>query len=634
MRHEVDRPKSLFDVWKRYSLSVRATQSDEKAHAILSQTKTSLLRYTMPGWGFPVPQKAKLTEWETERGLEAMKQIAVEQLGTALVAQQRVFKEKNVRHSLMRTYRSALNRLLKWCEEQSWWQKEDGRPIPKLTPVKKRQGSATDIRVTQRRYKDDLGNPLIKYKYGLGAVEGDVITERLQAELEAFSAWRTGRLEPRLKRPISRLSLEKELSRLHLILGWLHRFKGIPTYQLTFEQMMPFVPIEGTADLQKASGCADVHSAIARAEDVAQKTLELALDYINWLRLRGANSETTELDVVKTFLAVARFVYRHEIQDIDKSNQVSSNQDVPIIRVFRSEIAQRQKILRDNRDSEIEAIISRQAKMPSWREFLAFVEQLRAECTPKLRQGNLTGKDDVTRSSVRSLTAIAHSYQRFLFAAMLSYIPPQRQQVYRNLLVGDYRDYESIDNFPLPEEVSGYLYSEAGRWYVHLFRDRYKTGKNYSEYQLEIPNIRYPDGRWFYQYLDEWINEFNYPAPSGEVQELKGLRQAFNPSHQYLFTKKNGEKYSHPTELSNLLRNATYRILGCVLNPHHVRHIFITYCIRELPREQDKSEALAVLMPYPLKPDETYDMYMKAQTLQLGCRIAREAAENFVPVDD
>lgn len=40
-------------------------------------------------------------------------------------------------------------------------------------------------------------------------------------------------------------------------------------------------------------------------------------------------------------------------------------------------------------------------------------------------------------------------------------------------------------NYPLaPAGISGYLYKEASLWYIHLFPDEYKTGKNYlSKFQ-------------------------------------------------------------------------------------------------------------------------------------------------------
>ena len=51
---------------------------------------------------------------------------------------------------------------------------------------------------------------------------------------------------------------------------------------------------------------------------------------------------------------------------------------------------------------------------------------------------------------------------------------------------------------------------EDAKWYIHLVK--YKTKKTYGEYwSLPIPNIKFRDGKLFYDYIEDWLkNKRNY----------------------------------------------------------------------------------------------------------------------------
>ncbi|MGG6270906.1 hypothetical protein ACQ4M3_41370 [Leptolyngbya sp. AN03gr2] len=112
---------SLFDLWTLYQAWVQTHQSEEQAKATLSRTKTALLRYTLPGWGFSVPRGDRLTKWEVEKGLDQMKRISLRGASSALEIQQRWFEQQHVSRTVQRTYRAALIKFIEWCEQQSWW---------------------------------------------------------------------------------------------------------------------------------------------------------------------------------------------------------------------------------------------------------------------------------------------------------------------------------------------------------------------------------------------------------------------------------------------------------------------------------------------------------------------------------
>lgn len=649
----MNRPRSLFDAWNLYQEEIQATQSRQQAKATLAQAKTALLRYTLPGWGFLIPHRSKLTEQEMEAALSYTKQVSLEQLSNGRYIQQTVFEALQVPINSQRNYRAALNKLLKWCEQQSWWQNV---ATEQQSTLHKPKPSVLDIRVTNRKYKDEQGKLLQEYKYGLGSVAVDEIPNRLQRELKAFQRFRTNSEGSNRKQEVKQSTVDKDLKHIRLILGWLHRIRGIPLEQLSLNQIVPLVLLKSTqereAEMVKAG-----HAA-------AQQALTLAEDYIKWLKTspeaerpeargRGIESTYTETSVLNTVLLVAEFIYRQE----SESNQRVRAKDNSVVELIRQQTSAVRKTIKERHEQS-----DCSKEMIEWTEFLAVVEQLRQECQPKLvRSGSLL-KDDSSFVGSRPLSAIAYSYQCFLLAAFMSYIPPQRQQIYRNLRIpypgasrqkfsfgsqeqGEREDRKDItfldlleensttkvenEEYPLvPAESSGYLYREAELWHIHLFPDKYKTGKNYEDLAVKIPNLHYADGRCFYQYLEEWLFEYTYQSKRGVIKKVEGLRQIFHPQHEYFFTQKEGERYSHPTNFSNLLRVPAYRIIGKVMTLDLLREIFAKYILK-FSSDNNTTAQIAQLKHIYWIRGENYDVWADIRTVALSRQIAEEVSQFF-----
>jgi hypothetical protein len=45
--------RTLSEAWLSYEAYVRSTLPPKKAETTIAQARTALLRYTLPGWGFP-----------------------------------------------------------------------------------------------------------------------------------------------------------------------------------------------------------------------------------------------------------------------------------------------------------------------------------------------------------------------------------------------------------------------------------------------------------------------------------------------------------------------------------------------------------------------------------------------------
>ena len=553
-----NKPESLFDIWSLYVSYINDTLPRERAYTKLAQAKTAIMRYTLPQWGLTPPQGNKLTEWEIEQAFELMQRIKPEQLPSALLVQHQLFEEQQVPDRIRRTYRAALNQLLAWCQEQAWFRSELATEPQPLKPPKKVRHSAQALRKPRSSPNKEENQPFPGYKYALGSVKGDTVNPKLQQELDDFAAFR---LQPDLPtfRAVSPRTVERELANIQQLLGWLYRVKKLDSETLSLDHIVPY----------RDNASKD------QEEEVADVALTLAYDYMQWRRARQQGGierfriDYPDTSTFSTFLSVASFVYRKEIASEAESTARNRRQELPVIvglrqgrKLWQSKPpAKKLKHSKPEEEPEKEAL---KPELTGWTEILAIVEQLRAECQPRLPLENQTRKEAISRGPLRSLSAIAQSYQRFLLFALMSYLPPDRQQTYRNLLAGK-------DLPATRREVSGSCYQDGEYWYLRLL-----GSKTRPDHLIKIPNLQYPDGRCFYQYLHEWLDEYSYEGTDGSKTKFKGLRQVLKPQHSYFFTKKTGEKYLHASELSHLVRDMAYRLTKKLLTPDDFRLLFIT----------------------------------------------------------
>lgn len=596
-------PKSLFDVWNLYQSEVQENQSKQKASVILSLAKTAIIRYTLPGWGLEPSKHGRVTAWESYRGITFMKGVELPQLSHALEIQQQVFEEQRVPLDVQRNYRSALNRFLGWCQEQDWWQSKVQPVVPKRHP-------RTDQKPKQSRPQ--------RPKYALGSVRGDFISKNLQSELEAFQNFRLH------ENDVQQSTVEKDIRQIRLVLGWLHRFKDAPLASLSLRQMISWVDIDSPA-LGKNE-----------AEETAFSNLELINEYIHWLESTGEEgtdaSDTTKnlytsMDAFRIFLIVAQFIYRERSQSQPQSLAIKRYQDVPIVQLLRQNLADVQAVAKQQRSAQQES-----KQIPDWAEFLAIVEQTRQHCAVGIVHTFPAKKSDTNPSPHRALAAITYNYQCFLFAAFFCYLPPQRQQVWRNLKFVDSRRNDDGVCANQNPEVSGYLYKEEEQWWLHLLKDQYKTSKAYQNLVIKMPNIRYQDGRYFYQYLDEWLFEFEYKTPRG-IEKVAGLRKVFDPQHEYVFTQRNGKRFVHASNFNKLLQSSSCEISDESLTPELLRHMFANYISSQRFHKDVRPWFVTWKHDSLEKLSEVDDVWLDSESTQLGVEIAEMAAQSFVTED-
>lgn len=348
------------------------------------------------------------------------------------------------------------------------------------------------------------------------------------------------------------------VNHVYRTLGYLHTYLGISCEDLTLERIVVFCPIK-TAK-RKASNFDDVRRIEQDAEIAAEETLEIARSCLRGLRKHRQISPGSEVLFLESWIAVAKWLYHKETNTL----QFKNYEDVPVITLLREEFC-KAKLKAEKADP----VIDESLKWLDWPDFLAFVRQLERECLPNYKGG-----------TKRSEKAIAASYQRYLIAAILAYLPPDRQRTLRELQQGK----TLVKGFLRQAGNNVWIEeSDDGLWYIHLGEGDYKTFQSYGEQFHLVPDILYP-------YLEAWLNKW---------------RAVLNPQHSFVFTQKDGKPYSTASSLLSVFKRAAYRITGQATTPHLVRHMIITH-LKQQGASDAVMQSLAAAMHHSEKAQRKY----------------------------
>lgn len=332
------------------------------------------------------------------------------------------------------------------------------------------------------------------------------------------------------KQKVNSETAMRRMAMIHQLLGVVKQLKRIPAENLSLGHLVSFAPYK-TA-LRQARSYDEVRLIEQAALEVAEQTQVMLTAVLNWLRKERQIHPATEKGVVEAVLTVAKFLYNKEADSLKADNYG----DIPVVIMLRQELREAKARARYASPAADESI-----KWLDWPEFLACVHHLEHECQPTYSYG-----------LKRSPTAIARSVQRYLLFALLAYMPPDRQRTLRELEVGKTLVKGLLNQNGIFES------KDNGEWYIHLMKTDYKTGKIYGEQWLMVPEI-------LYCHLEAWLNQW---------------RSLFSPTHQFVFTHENGKPYRKASDLSNIIRRATYRLTGKLTTAHLIRHMLITYLKR------------------------------------------------------
>jgi hypothetical protein len=257
---------SLVDFYQLYESFLKSHFEEKKAEAILSKTKTSLIRYGLPEYGFPLKLEGNLSPSETVEGVKFMEQIPIYQAAYLLEAQERVFTKfgELASPASRRVYRSALRKMIDWGRSQDWWQQSvetspDGR-TPTMLVCKKR----------------------VEHWHKLKPEE---IPLELSQQLGSFSTY----LTTLRQHCLSENSCIRYRREVLGVFGWMYRIKGMALADLSLTDL---VPVESIYDL-----------------GAAEQVVALAEEYFEWMRANLGGKDSTLRFALQAFLYVAEYVH-------------------------------------------------------------------------------------------------------------------------------------------------------------------------------------------------------------------------------------------------------------------------------------------------------------------------------------
>ncbi len=453
-------PKNLRDAWLLYSAYLEAENKLQDR----SLVKSALLRYTLPGYGLPV-------ESDIDAKLEFMAQIPLTAFVDALNIQQKYFDQIDLKKTNQWANRHRLNQMLTWCSHQAWWQAATNAELGTYSP-RRRQflGNAHHIKSSKRRNVTRYSLKNLDPAKLKSATPDDIQQvqdelHRIYKELEELRQFLTAAHYYRRQDKAVRMpTAAKVINILLLIYGWLYYVNRTPINSI------------GLAYLDQP---------------------RLAYTYVQWLKTERKVSPKTEVQAAVAFLNVAKFNHYLDSDSIRCQELSKPYCDVAIISELRS-------LIRDINERVKTAPIStvdESKKWLTWPEYLACVEFLKDDC------GKLTSE-----GLPRKEWTIARSYERYLIAALLAYMPPDRQRTLRELQLG-----KSLIKGVIKQGIVHP--TDNGLWFIVLEPEDYKTGAAYGRQVQKVPERLYP-------YLEEWLDQW---------------RAVLNPIHDFVFTQMNGK---------------------------------------------------------------------------------------------
>lgn len=463
--------------------------------------------------------------------------------------------------------------------------------LHRFRPLNRRFKSANG---TRRTYAKDLrmrGKSRVK-AFSLGCQQfDDYVVEngkrvlgnsQLQTDFEELEVYQQQKLK---MRPAS---IKKNADHLRSFYGWLHRHKGLPLAALSFRQQIPVFPL-----YYRLENCLDENGlpnfqvrvfkeAIDKdkAKEAAASFIELFEEFLDFMD-GAASSDCAYLGAI---LNVAKFVY-HKVTDRDDYDDF---QDISVIRKLR--------VLRRERDVEEEPVVPHDKKSLPWPKILEVLEQLRAEADTVYLEGCWGPNKEKFYSNRRKDLWIAKSHLKFLIVALLCIIPPHRSRTIQELEIGvTMLQGAMIDG----EFVAAEFLVDTSdvTWWLYLPPDKIKTGKKFGPYWSELPNVQFADGKYFYEYVDRWLNNY---------------RKCFPTTHNRFFTRHSGSPITAQT-LWEYHRDFFMRIAEVPVTPKELRSSFVTY-LYDIGVPDFELDAVAFSMHHSKRMQESH--YRKQKQLK------------------
>ncbi|GAX46166.1 hypothetical protein NIES4075_71870 [Tolypothrix sp. NIES-4075] len=581
---------SIFDALALYQAHLIQV-NPKSAKTNFDLTITALSRYTLPAWGYAAPRGRKPTKAEKDALESVLKATSVKKLIHGLKDQESVFEAIKVTDDQKYANRSRLKAFIEWLETSGLLTTKKNKVSNRTPKINRGNGSPPLIRNNPRPTPTAY------------ALKPNELSETTIKEVQEFCDFLTKTRYPgRSFDSLKPTTAENYKRRLYRIFGWFVKSGRAAIEDLSLDLLIPKVKIRGS----------DFESAQEKATQAAEYLDTWLCDFLAFLEERECNAKGM-IGAISPINVLIKFQYKSETQD-------PSFHKIPAMTVIRRYLKDLDSLAKSQGSA-----FNKTLKMMSLPDvFTKIIHPLRLECRFKESRG-------VTRTDA----AIASSFQRFLAFGLLTFMPPRRQQEWRDCKIGNYCKLTDKPKslvpgqfiHPLPDESKkdkrhGYLYKDVdGKWYKDTPAESYKTGKSQGHRKLEIPNTVFADeGKTFYDYLEAflygyyrdrkgaWISggQLSY-GKEKIIGEWHNLRFSLQPKVDFLFIQcQKGTKFCD-TAFANLIKYAANRLSSKALTPHTLRDIYATWFL-----DQGYSQAQISSLAYAMGHSEamlrkTYD---------------------------
>jgi hypothetical protein len=539
-----------------------ARQALEAIKEDSANIKSRIIRYVVPLLGGP---EGKIRNQEP--GLLFLESISPQQfvdLDLNLLNQRLKGLEEVgvITNDLVRNVRSSFQKFKSFLLNMKW--------AVSIEPHKDDQ--TTNFR---RKHPEQLIRQPYKAPYALGACEGDYQNEYLKKQIEEFFEF----LLPIKKRGGDK-GVKAEIKDVLFVLGWLTgyntpepidrrfpnktinrvRSEKISMSELRLENLVPFVRLNLREAHSKRRERQDAEDdAYEEATTIAKKMIvhiEKFLDFYS----PAASSRYT---VLRAYLNVAKFLYRNERRSDTRQGYDEDYKGIPAVQEIRKLCNKYRKEAKSS-----QPVVPRSKKTIPWLDeddsqtlpdIYDILLHLKSLTNAKKRNLVKTAYQSEKKRSYRknrTPLAISKNYYRFLILAFFCVLPPARQQVLRNLVIGESFVWGEI----VGEEVidaSQMLDPSKARWIIGLRHG--KTFTTYGFHPYYLPNHQFPDGTFLYDYMNKWVDEY---------------RILLEPKTDHLFIGPMTQIELTPEVVYKMVRRIIEGLTGMAVGPHELRRLF------------------------------------------------------------
>lgn len=593
-------------VYVLFCQNCKAMLPEKQADQLITETMSAIIRLVLPHMGFALPAgERKISKKTKQEALEYMKKLSVRQFPKAARLFDEALPNAHLSHHSRNTYGGRARNWFNWTKISGYWpgvRMSDELEAQCAPVVTYNYGSSRLIKLTDRQgtYK----------AYALKTDEMNLALQQWFKEAEVFFTRHSqpGRVFPAIQPYTFKLYRRGWL----LVLGWQHRFNGVPLEKLGPQHIFPVVDLDEYEDLDDKQK--------KRLWRQKQRELELIIcDYRSFMIQEMKSFIPATWDSKLNHIqAAGRFLYADWVEFADDYKQIPLFKRLKVAHAeIRKSVVERQKSL------DVACLSKKWIEVSEGQTALGefqrrVLEPMRQDCQPRVYKGRR-----------RSPRRLAHLYQQYVRVSMMGHMPPLRQQVDRSLQLAlscsiDRPEFVPLDGvyYPLPPNevrkrdevgqlVDNYLYYTyrlngrsypQGIWVREV--QQQKTRQSMGVHQTIIPNRRFNDGKCLYNYITGYLEGVwcpqswsgrPYQGSDSRYFNTQGIwatagRSTFNPQDSVttdihgalwrlgtLFISPYlGRPYSEHTYHSTI-KLKSHRLVGKSITPHTMRYFWATW---------------------------------------------------------